>query len=88
MSTRTLRGDNGNSPTAADIEMETMPDLAQGFADEEETWNKLQLIRTLPVDMAKKRELKAEIMVMSGVEFSIHVYKMFTRFLSVECSHV
>ncbi len=43
--------------------METMPDLAQGFADEEETWNKLQLIRTLPVNMAKKRELKMELMV-------------------------
>ena len=40
-----------------------MPDLAQGFADEEETWNQLQQIRSLPVNMASKRELKAKIMV-------------------------
>lgn len=65
MSSRTLILRNtGNSPSAADLEMETMPDLAQGFADEEETWNKLQLIRTLPVNMAKKRELKMELMVL------------------------
>ena len=52
-----------NSASAAELEMETMPDLAQGFADEEETWNQLQQIRSLPVNMASKRELKAKIMV-------------------------
>jgi len=61
MSTRTLR--NGNSPTAAEIEMETMPDLSSGLADEQETWEKLRNIRNLPINMEAKRILKAEIMV-------------------------
>lgn len=40
-----------------------MPDLAQGIADEEEAWKKLQDIRNQPVTMAEKRRMKAEIMV-------------------------
>ena len=59
----TVRNRRRTSATAADIEMETMPDLAQGFVDEEETWNQLQQIRSLPVNMAIKRELKAKLMV-------------------------
>ena len=61
MSTRTLR--NGSSPTAAELEMEYMPDLASGLADEQETWDQLQNIRNLPISMEAKRQLKAEIMV-------------------------
>ena len=63
MSTRTLR--YGNSPTAAEIELETMPDLSSGLADEQETWDQLQDIRNLPITMEAKRQLKAEIMVAS-----------------------
>lgn len=60
-STRTFQ--RSNSVTAADIELETMPDLAEGFADEEETWDQLQRIRSMPINMEKKLELKAELMV-------------------------
>ena len=40
-----------------------MPDLAEGFADEEETWDQLQRIRSMPINMEKKLELKTELMV-------------------------
>ena len=63
--------------TAADIELETMPDLAEGFADEEETWNQLQRIRSMPVNMEKKRELKAELMVKL---FTLYFHTFFFKY--------
>ena len=59
--TRKLRISQSFPRTAFDIEME--PTSAEGLDDEEDTWNKLQLIRTLPVDMKVKRKLKAEVSV-------------------------
>lgn len=48
-----------------DYELETMPDLSQGFADEEETWQEIQRIRSLPLSMEEKRRRKNELMVIS-----------------------
>ena len=60
--TRKLRISQSFPRTAFDIEME--PTSAEDLMDDEEdTWNKLQLIRTLPVDMKVKRKLKAEVSV-------------------------
>ncbi len=53
--TRKLRISQSFPRTAFDIEME--PTSAEDLMDDEEdTWNKLQLIRTLPVDMKVKRK--------------------------------
>lgn len=59
--TRKLRISRSFPRTAFDIEME--PTSAEDLNNEEETWNKLQLIRTLPVDMTVKRKLRAEVSV-------------------------
>lgn len=48
-----------------DYELEAMPDLSQGFADEEETWQEIQRIRSLPLSMEEKRRRKNELMVIS-----------------------
>jgi len=72
--TRKLRISQSFPRTAFDIEME--PTSAEDLMDDEEdTWNKLQLIRTLPVDMKVKRKLRAEVSVHCQKQI-IHVYLM------------
>jgi hypothetical protein len=45
-----------------------MPDLSQGIPNEEEMWQKMQQIRSLPITMAEKRRLKAELKVTPYIE--------------------
>lgn len=72
----TLRHDN--SPTD-EIEMGMMPDLSEGLPNEEEMWQKIQQIRSLPITMGEKRRLKAELRVNSKLLFSL--IKSFNNFL-------
>lgn len=46
-----------------EVELGMMPDLSEGLPNEEEMWQKIQQIRSLPVTMAEKRVLKAELKV-------------------------
>lgn len=50
------------SPTD-ETEMGMMPDLSEGLPNEEEMWQKMQQIRSLPISMEEKRKLKAELKV-------------------------
>ncbi len=52
----------GNSPTD-EVELGMMPDLSEGLPNEEEMWQKMQQIRSLPITMGEKRRLKAELKV-------------------------
>jgi hypothetical protein len=56
----TLR--HANTPTE-EVELGMMPDLSQGLPNEEEMWQKMQQIRSLPITMGEKRRLKAELKV-------------------------
>ncbi|XP_046635866.1 transmembrane channel-like protein 7 isoform X2 [Daphnia pulicaria] len=56
----TLR--HASTPTD-EVELGMMPDLSQGIPNEEEMWQKMQQIRSLPITMAEKRRLKAELKV-------------------------
>ncbi|XP_032777252.2 transmembrane channel-like protein 7 isoform X2 [Daphnia magna] len=58
--TSTLR--HGSTPTD-EVELGMMPDLSQGLPNEEEMWQKMQQIRSLPITMGEKRMLKAELRV-------------------------
>lgn len=60
--TSTLR--HGSTPTD-EVELGMMPDLSQGLPNEEEMWQKMQQIRSLPITMGEKRMLKAELRVIS-----------------------
>lgn len=60
---RTL-GRSATSPSTCEYELETIPDLSQGIADEEETWQEIQHIRSLPLTMEEKRRRKNQLMVM------------------------
>lgn len=40
-----------------------MPDLSENLINEERTWEEIHEIKQLPVPMAQKRELKAQLQV-------------------------
>ena len=46
-----------------EIQVSTMPDLSENLINEERTWEEIHEIKQLPVPMAQKRELKAQLQV-------------------------
>lgn len=40
-----------------------MPDLSENMTDEERIWEEIQEIKRMPVRMAQKKELKAQLQV-------------------------
>ena len=67
----TLRHGNGSSPTD-EVELGMMPDLSEGLPNEEEMWQKMQQIRSLPITMGEKRRLKAELKVVLNTIFRLN----------------
>ncbi|XP_055592810.1 transmembrane channel-like protein 7 [Uranotaenia lowii] len=44
-----------------EIQVATMPDLSENLINEERTWEEIQEIKSMPVPMAQKREMKAQL---------------------------
>ncbi|XP_058829414.1 transmembrane channel-like protein 7 [Topomyia yanbarensis] len=44
-----------------DIQVATLPDLSENLINEERTWEEIQEIKSMPVPMAQKREMKAQL---------------------------
>lgn len=49
-----------------------MPDLSEDLNDEERIWEEIQEIKRMPVRMAQKKELKAQLQVSSNGGFTLH----------------
>ncbi|XP_055535014.1 transmembrane channel-like protein 7 [Wyeomyia smithii] len=44
-----------------EIQVATLPDLSENLINEERTWEEIQEIKSMPVPMAQKREMKAQL---------------------------
>lgn len=55
---------NGTTTNANDIQVEILPDLSEDtILNEKKTWEELQRIKSMPVPMAQKKLLKAQLAV-------------------------
>ncbi|CAL8110634.1 unnamed protein product [Orchesella dallaii] len=53
---------NGTTTNANDIQVSILPDLSEGtILNEKKTWEELLRIKSMPVPMAQKRQLKAQL---------------------------
>lgn len=53
----------GATTTANDVQVAMMPDLSENLTDEERIWEEIHEIKSMPVPMAQKKELKAQLQV-------------------------
>lgn len=49
--------------TPNEVQVAMMPDLSENMTDEERIWEEIQEIKRMPVRMAQKKELKAQLQV-------------------------
>lgn len=59
----TVRGGGSQQATPNDVQVAMMPDLSEDMNDEERIWEEIHEIKRMPVRMAQKRELKAQLQV-------------------------
>ena len=52
-----------------------MPDLSENLINEERTWEEIHEIKQLPVPMAQKRELKAQLQVSTRDGLLVAIYR-------------
>ncbi|CAH1397573.1 unnamed protein product [Nezara viridula] len=58
-----------------DVHVAMMPDLSENLANEETTWEEMMLIKTMPINMSQKREIKAKLL--SADTFRLQGLKQF-----------
>lgn len=46
-----------------EVQVAMLPDLSQDLTDEERIWEEIHEIKTMPVSMAQKKEMKAQLQV-------------------------
>lgn len=46
-----------------EVQVAMLPDLSENLTDEERTWDEIREIKAMPVPMAQKKELKAQLQV-------------------------
>ena len=49
-----------------------LPDLSQDLTDEERIWEEIHEIKSMPVSMAQKKELKAQLQVLFQIFLALH----------------
>lgn len=48
---------------AGDVQVSMLPDLSQEISNEQTTWEEIMQIKSIPVPMVQKKEMKAKILV-------------------------
>lgn len=66
----TTRRESDRGATPNDVHVAMMPDLSEDLNDEERIWEEILLIKKMPVRMAQKKELKAQLQVSRECPFS------------------
>lgn len=48
--------------TTADVQVSMLPDLSENLSNEQTTWEEIMQIKSMPVPMSQKKEMKAKIL--------------------------
>lgn len=53
---------NRRTSTTQDVQVSMLPDLSENISNEQSIWEEIMQIKTMPIPMAQKKELKAKIL--------------------------